>query len=162
MPEEVVPPTRRASFREVSPRFLALPLFVLLAIEFALGILLNLYLTLPSGATVFAVLTSSAVLDLHIVFAVLIIGITARSSVIAPRSEDRRARWGSWLGLLSALLATAAGADFVFNGQNPTASVVMTIGFVGVLAGAIGMRLSGGTRGPSDPTSPPVSGAGPT
>lgn len=132
----------RTSFRDVTPRFLALPLLVLLGIEFVLGISLNLFVTLPSGAGVVAVLTSSAVLDLHIAVAVMIVGITGRSLALSVRSADRRARWGSAIGLGSALIATAAGTDFAFNGQSSIASLVMSLGFVGVLVGAVLMRLS--------------------
>jgi hypothetical protein len=137
-----------------SVRSLAAPMFGLLAIEFVLGSALALFVTLPNAGGVVTVLESSTVLDLHIAVALLIVGISARAIVLAFRQGDRVGRFASTLALTSALLATAAGWDFAFDGQAPGASFVMAIGFLGVLVGAFLLRApsSGPVPGDAPPT----------
>lgn len=130
----------RAGRAPVTTATLAIPLFAMLGIELILGVVLNVFVTLPMGASVVALLTSSALLDVHILFAVTIIGISARAVLVSRRQATRNPLYGSVVALLSALVATAAGWDFAFYGQAPAASLVMSLGFVGVLVGAILMR----------------------
>jgi hypothetical protein len=128
---------------------LATGMFALLAIEFVLGMALGLFVSLPSGGGVVSVLRSSPVLDLHILVALFIVGISLRAVALARSGSDRRAMLAAGLALGSALLATGAGWAFAFDGQNPVASFVMAIGFLGVLGGAFVLR------GNADPPSVP-------
>jgi hypothetical protein len=115
---------------------LAIGMFVLLAIEFLLGMALALFVSLPSGSGVVAILTSTPVLDLHILFAVFLIGISARAIVLSRGQGERTLLYASVLAFVSSLVATAAGWSFAFDGQAPDASFVMSLGFLGVLLGA--------------------------
>jgi hypothetical protein len=135
---------------------LAVPLLVLLGIELLLGVALNLFVNLPMTGTVVSILSSSWVLDLHILDAALIVGISARLLLVALRTPSGRLQGASALALLAALLAVAGGWDFVFHGQSPAASGVMTLGFVLVLVAAILLRVWS-SGGPS-PTVAPVPG----
>jgi hypothetical protein len=119
---------------------LAVGIFVLLAIEFLLGVALALYTILPAGAGVVATLTSTPLLDLHILLALLLIGISARATALARGQPDRTLRYAAALALVSAVVATVAGWTFAFDGQAPGASFVMSLGFLGVLAGAFVLR----------------------
>ncbi|MGI0129979.1 MAG: hypothetical protein ACREDE_00175 [Thermoplasmata archaeon] len=119
---------------------LANGMLLLLGVEFVLGTVLGLFVTLPSGAGVVAVLSSSIVLELHIVVAVLLIGISIRALALSVGRPDWTVRYAAALALVSALTATLAGWVFAFDGQNPNASLVMALGFLGVLGGAFLLR----------------------
>ncbi|HEV8049159.1 MAG TPA: hypothetical protein VGP88_01035 [Thermoplasmata archaeon] len=133
-------------------RRLSIGMFVLLAIEFALGLVLALFVNLPMAASVVSVLTSTPVLDLHILVALAIIGISLRAVALARAEPGRTALVASLLVLGSALVATASGWAFAFDGQDPAASLVMTLGFVGALVGAIVLLVR-----PSRPAPAPAS-----
>jgi hypothetical protein len=115
---------------------LAIGMFFLLSIEFILGMILGLFVSLPSGSGVVAILSSTPVLDLHILLAVFIIGISARAIALARAQPERPRLYASVLALVSALVATAAGWGYAFEGQAPGASFVMSLGFLGVMVGA--------------------------
>jgi len=142
-PSENAPPSRPG----LSPRRVALPILTLLAIELVLGAVLDAFVNLPMGASVVAVLTSQPVLDLHIVVAVLLIGLSGHALATSRREPTRKPLLAALLTLLSALVASAGGWEFVFNGQNPASGGVMTLGFVGVLVGAILLRIWGSRDG---------------
>jgi hypothetical protein len=128
---------------------LANGMFLLLAIEFLLGMVLALFVTLPTNPGVVAVLTSTPVLDLHIVVALLLIGISVRAVALARGVPDRLPMAAASIALLSSIVATGAGWEFAFHGQNPDASFVMAVGFLGVLVGAFLLR-GGASRGRGD------------
>lgn len=146
---------RRPPLAATTLRRLAAPMFGLLAIEFGLGMALALFETLPTGGGVASILLSSPVLDLHLLLAVLLIGISARATTIAFRQTDRPPRIGSAVAFGSAIVATAAGWLFAFDGQNPIASFVMALSFLGLLVGAFILRgLSVGSS--ENPTLEPL------
>lgn len=126
-------PRPRTPDRELSR--LGWPILGLLAVQFLLGMGLNLYVVLPSGS-VGAILASSPVLILHVLVALFLIGISARALLLAWRLRARRALAGGILALLSALVATGAGVSFTFGTGGAGASYAMSIGFVGMLIGA--------------------------
>lgn len=115
-------------------------MFVLLAIEFVLGMVLALFASLPNNEGVVSALRSSPFLDFHILVAVAIVGISLRAVALATADPDRRAKVASGVALGSALGATVAGASFAFDGQAPIASFVMAMGFLGVTLGAFVLR----------------------
>lgn len=115
-------------------------MFVLLAIEFVLGMVLALFASLPNNEGVVSALRSSPFLDFHILVAVAIVGISLRAVALATADPDRRAKVASGVALGSALVATVAGAAFAFDGQAPIASFVMAMGFLGVTLGAFVLR----------------------
>jgi hypothetical protein len=128
------------SRRRTTLERLAIGIFLLLSIEFVLGMVLALFVSLPLGPGVVAILGSSPVLLLHLVVAVSLVGISARALTLARRSAGRVPRYASTLALGSSVTATLAGWDFAFYGQSPIASFVMALGFLGVLAGAFLLR----------------------
>jgi cytochrome bd-type quinol oxidase subunit 1 len=115
-------------------------MFLLLAIEFVLGVALGLFVNLPSGSGVVSILTSYPLLDLHILIALFIIGISFRAMALSLREPNRVALSASALALISAVVATIAGWLFAFDGQDAHASFVMALGFLGVLLGAFVLR----------------------
>ncbi|MCI4326563.1 MAG: hypothetical protein L3K16_02870 [Thermoplasmata archaeon] len=119
---------------------LAVGMFALLALEFLLGMALALFVSLPMGAGVVAILVSTPVLDLHILLALALIGISARALVLARRESERGPLVAAGVALVSAIVATGAGWTFAFDGQAPDASFVMAVGFLGVLLGAFLLR----------------------
>jgi uncharacterized membrane protein len=129
---------------------LAVGMFFLLAVEFVLGMTLGLFATFSPNSSVVAILTSNPVLDLHILLALLIIGIAIRAMTLARGEHDRTPLFASALALVSAIIATISGWAFTFDGQNSGASFVMALGFLGVLAGAFILRgpRSGQTSSP--------------
>ncbi|MGP8072633.1 MAG: hypothetical protein ACLPZM_05840 [Thermoplasmata archaeon] len=145
-------PPPSPSPRTLSLRMVAMVLLGLLGIELVLGAVLDVAVTLPMGASVTSVLSSQPVLDLHILVALLLIGLSGHAVARSRREPTRRLQLAAALALLSALIASAGGWEFVFNGQNMVSAAVMTLGFVGVLVGAVLMRLwSSGDAAPTAP-----------
>jgi cation transport ATPase len=136
--------------------FLGIPLLVLLAIEFLLGMGLNLYVPLGTG-TPLAILESSVWLLLHVGVGVLLLGIASNIVRTAARAHDRRTLAVSVLGLLSGIAAFAAGLAFTFGSQSPTASYAMAIGFLGMVLEAgylLRLRPVPGSRNATAPVAP--------
>jgi hypothetical protein len=133
-------PSVRPPRRPVTLDRLAVGIFVLLAIEFLLGMILALFVSLPVGAGATSLLASAPVLDLHILVAVLLIGISVRAVALARAEPDRSGLGAAGLALVSSLVATGAGSVFAFQGQHPDASLVMAVGFLGVLTAAFLLR----------------------
>lgn len=128
-------PSRRRRSPEETLAFLGIPLLVLLAIEFLLGMALALFVNLPAKPAI-GVLLSSPWLILHVIVGVMILGITGNALRLSVRLRERRTALVTALGLLSAVVAIAAGLSFAFGGQDAGASFAMSVGFVGVLAEA--------------------------
>jgi hypothetical protein len=116
-------------------RILGVPLLGLLAVEFLLGMALNLYITIPGGSPV-SIVEADPILIGHIVVGVLLLGITSQVLGLGVKLQDRRAEVAGAIGLLSAVVASLGGMDFTFGGQNAAVSYVMSVGFTGVLFSA--------------------------
>jgi hypothetical protein len=89
---------------------------VLLIIQFALGIGVNLYVTLPKHKSFFSQVFGSATLAAHAIVALLLLGAAIGALVRAIRA--RRAIVLTSAGLAAILVAAIAGASFVGNGSN--------------------------------------------
>ncbi len=133
MTASVRPAAAAPSIRSV--RILALPMVILLAVEFLLGMALNLFVAVGNGSAV-AVLSSNPVLVAHVVVALLLLGLSGRAVVGSFRYPVRSLRVGAALALVSSVAATLAGSSFTFGGQNGWASYGMSVAFLGVLMGA--------------------------
>jgi hypothetical protein len=116
---------RRAG--QLGPAFLGL-----VVLEFLLGMSLNLFVSLPTG-TPAQILAASPVLDAHVVFGVLLLGISANALRFAAGARSARAALVTGLGLASGILAFGAGLAFAFGSPTATASYAMSVGFVGLL-----------------------------
>jgi hypothetical protein len=132
-------------------RFLGIPMIGLLGLEFLLGMVLNLYGTIPAG-TPLAILEADPILIGHVVIGGLLVGITAQALRLGLLLHERRGIVAGALGLLSALGAFLGGMDFTFGGQSASASFVMSIGFTGILGAAAGLLVP---RPVLDPSSRP-------
>jgi len=114
---------------------LGVPLLALLAVEFLLGMALNLLVTIPSGSPA-TILATSPWLDVHIAVGVMLLGLLARVLTLGTRQKDRSALLAGALGLVSGVGAFVAGLSFAFGGGSPNASYVMSVGFAGLLVSA--------------------------
>lgn len=121
------PPERPRPLARLGPPFLGL-----VAVEFLLGMSLNLFVTLPTGSPI-QVLGASPLLDLHLVVGGMLLGIAANAVRLSRSDPDRRATAVTVLGLTSGVLAFASGLDFAFSNGSPGASFGMSAGFVGLL-----------------------------
>jgi hypothetical protein len=89
---------------------------VLLIIQFALGVAVNLYVTLPGHKSFLSQVFGSATLAAHAIVALLLLGASIAALVRAIRA--RRAIAFTSAGLAAILVAAFAGASFVGNGSN--------------------------------------------
>ncbi len=140
------------------------PLLGLIVIEFLLGMAVNLFVTVPTGGGA-SVLGASAVLDAHLVVAVLLIGISANALRLGLRSGRRAAVALTVVGFLGAVGASLAGLA-VLGGSGPGASYAMSVGFAALLieagyllrralpSGAPSERPSAGAAGARMPPGP--------
>jgi hypothetical protein len=97
---------------------------VLLIIQFALGIVVNLYVNVPANKAFLPAVFSSAALAAHVVVALFLLGAAIGAFVRAIRL--RRAIVLTSIGLVAILVAAFAGSAFVGNGTN-SASVTMAL-----------------------------------
>ena len=97
---------------------------VLLIVQFALGIGLNLYVSLPSGKSFFATVFSSAVLAVHAIVALALLG--AAISALVRSVRVRRAVPFTAAGLAAILVAAGAGVSFAGH-QGNGASLTMAL-----------------------------------
>jgi hypothetical protein len=89
---------------------------VLLIVQFGLGIGLNLYVTLPSHKSFFATVFGSALLAVHAIVALALLGAAISALVRAIRA--RRTVVFTAVGLAAIVAAAAAGASFAGNQSN--------------------------------------------
>jgi hypothetical protein len=127
------------------------PLLLLVVLEFLLGMALNLFGSLPTGSPL-AVLEASPLLDVHVVFGILLLGIAANALRLAVGTRLPRAVLVTALGLASGVAAFGAGMAFAFGSQSAAASYAMSVGFVGLLLEAGYLLRLRPTQGPSVPT----------
>ncbi|MDR2987309.1 MAG: hypothetical protein LBV34_20980 [Nocardiopsaceae bacterium] len=103
---------------------------VLLILQFAIGMGLNLYVEVPSGKSFFAAVFSSALLASHFIVALALLGASVTALVRAIRA--RAAVVPAAAGTAVIVVAAGAGGTFVNSGSD-VASLVMA------LAAAVGM-----------------------
>lgn len=147
---------RRRGRREVTVPFLAGVLVALLSLEFLLGTYLNLYVTIPPGNVGALDLGGLAVLILHIVVGIMVIGTSLRMTLVAVRGHNRRQIGLSAIAALGMILAFLAGADFAFSTQSDASSFLMAFGFfLGMFCSALilaGAQLPRPESGPAPET----------
>ncbi|MCI4319118.1 MAG: hypothetical protein L3K23_03165 [Thermoplasmata archaeon] len=131
---------------------LAIPLLGLLAVEFLLGMALNLFIAVPSGSPA-TILATSPWLDVHIAVGVMLLGLLGRVLSLGVRARDRSTAVAGAIGLGSGLGAFLAGLSFAFGGGSAGASYLMSVGFAGLLLSAALLLRASWTRRP-EPSSP--------
>lgn len=97
---------------------------VLLILQFAIGMGVNLYVTIPAGKAFLPAVFGSAVLAAHAVVALLLLGASISAVVRSVRA--RTAVPFTVVGLLAILAAVAAGSSFVSSGADG-ASLTMAL-----------------------------------
>ena len=115
---------------------------VLLIVQFALGIGLNLYVTLPSGKSFFATVFSSAVLAAHGIVALALLG--AAISALVRSVRLRRAVPFTAVGLAAILVAAGAGVSFAghqSNGASLTMALATAVAMFCYLAAVFSLQV---------------------
>jgi hypothetical protein len=97
---------------------------VLLIIEFALGISVNLYVTVPTGKSFLSEVFGSAALAAHAVISLLLLGAAIGAVVRAIRARTAIAFTST--GLAAVIAAGVSGASFV-GSQSNGASLAMAL-----------------------------------
>ncbi len=106
----------------------------LLLAQNLLGIYLNLYVPLPQGPDLLALMAEYAILAAHVAVGILLLVSTGAVLLLAGRTH-RRSLWVPALAaLLLTFLAFESGIEFVINGQDNRFSFLMELGFLGVVA----------------------------
>lgn len=114
---------------------------VLLIIEFALGMGVNLYVALPAHKSFFSTVFGSATLAVHAVVALALLGAAIGALVRAIRAG--RAVAFTAAGLAAILVAAFAGASFVgshANGASLTMALAAAAGMFSYLAAVYSLR----------------------
>jgi len=97
---------------------------VLLIVQFAIGIGVNLYVEVPSGKSFLAAVFSSALLATHVIVALALLGASIAALVRAIRA--RMVIIPAAAGTAAIVAAAAAGGSFVSSGSDG-ASLVMAL-----------------------------------
>ena len=109
-------------------------LLVLLLVQNAVGIYLNLFVALPPSSDLAPLLAAYSVLALHVAVGFLILGTAAVILFLAVRAR-RASLWVPALGSLAfSLLAFSSGVEFTIGGQDDLLSFVMEMAFLGAVA----------------------------
>ena len=134
---------------------LAWTIAALLAVQNAGGILLNLYITLPSDDPAAAIATIPS-LALHVGNAFLLIALAVYVLVLAHRARWRTVR--NLAAVLVAALAVAVEEGFAFTAtQDDGFSFGMELGFLAAVLAVAGILYRTGTAGRTAPA-PAVTG----
>lgn len=122
-------------------RVIVMALLSLLAVEFALGIYANLYVSFSGSSGGPSMMDGSQIggmhtvmdhagLALHMMLGFLLAAMGIAAVVLAVRAGQRSAIWLAVMGLAALATAGIAGMIFVTGGQASTASYVMAIAFL--------------------------------
>jgi len=114
---------------------------VLLIVQFALGIGVNLYVTLPAHKAFFSTVFGSAVLAAHVIVALLLLGASISALVRAIRAH--RAVVFTSLGVAAIVAAWIGGSSFVSNqsnGASLTMALATAAGMFSYLAAVFSLR----------------------
>jgi len=114
---------------------------VLLIVQFGLGIGVNLYVTLPAHKAFLSTVFGSAVLAVHAIVALALLGAAIAALVRAIRA--RRVVVFMALGLAAIVAAAIAGASFVGNqatGASLAMALATAVAMFGYLAAIFSLR----------------------
>ena len=116
---------------------------IMLVIQYALGIGVNLYVTVPTGKGVGQAFSNGALLVLHTVLGLLLILAAVSMVVRAVIARHRPSIALSVTGLLAILAAAGAGASFVNDGTNGASLGMALATGVALLCYIIGLFVVG-------------------
>jgi hypothetical protein len=97
---------------------------VLLIVQFALGVAVNLYVTLPAHKSFFSTVFGSGPLAAHVIVALALL-VAAISALVRAIRASRAVAFTS-VGLVAILIAAGAGASFT-HGQHNSDSLGMAL-----------------------------------
>jgi hypothetical protein len=117
-------------------RILSIPILVLWVIDVMAG---------SSWAFGYSV----GIAAVHVIAALLMVGITAIAFIISLRFPSRRNRLSAAISLVSTVGAAVAGAVYVFADKNRTALVTMEVLTLFILIGALMMLIWGSVARPN-------------
>lgn len=136
-------------------------LLTLLLVEAVLGAATSMWVTVPSnqhGSGLWVwIFSSSPLLAVHIVFAVLIFGTMAAVLVPAVREKDPRPARVAGVGMLGVVLAIVGGGLFVFYQPTDANVLLMVVGFFVAFLSGLGMIFlsrAARKRPPREPARP--------
>lgn len=117
-----------------SLRLQVIAMLILLVVEFILGILTNLYVSMPialrNGSAWKFAMTESPMLTLHIVVGTLLV-ILSITILIGAISAQKSVQIGfAVVGFILICLTWMSGSTFLTNGQSPLSSFLMSLGFM--------------------------------
>lgn len=133
---------------------------IMLVIQFALGIGVNLYITVPTGKGVGQAFANGPLLALHAVLGLLLILAAVSMVVRAVIARHRPSIAASVIGLLAILAAAGFGASFTNDGTNSASLGMALATAVALLCYIIGLfatTVSAAGR----PSDPPAAESGP-
>jgi len=116
---------------------------IMLVIQYALGIGVNLYITVPTGKGVGQAFSNGALLILHTVVGLLLILAALSMVVRAVIARHRPSIAASVVGLLAILAAAGAGAGFTSDGTNGASLGMALATGVALLCYIIGLFVVG-------------------
>jgi len=132
---------------------------VLLAVQFLLGMYINLYVNLPPvgsggqgmGASMMgrfgAMFSSGPVLMVHMMLGMLVVVLAVVTLAVAAGSAERFAVGWSAAGLAALLVAGYGGISFFMLGHNNVDSYLMAVGFLASFAAYLTGALRTSTAG---------------
>jgi hypothetical protein len=116
---------------------------IMLIIQFALGIGVNLYVTVPTGKGVGQAFSNGALLVVHTVLGLLLVLAAVSMVVRAVIARHRPSIALSVVGLLAILAAAGSGASFVNDGTNGASLGMALATAVAMLCYVIGLFMVG-------------------
>jgi membrane-bound ClpP family serine protease len=124
----MVPPAGRPTRSERRLRRLAVAMTLLLLAQFVLGMVVNLYVTIPVSGNVTG--RAAVFLYAHMVLgtALLVVALVLAGLAVAAR----RRLWlvSSAIGVAGIALAISGGLTFLIDGGHPGDSFLMAVGFI--------------------------------
>jgi hypothetical protein len=115
--------------------------FVMLVVQFGLGIYVNLFVTVPGGGFGQAVANGPAGLTLHIAVGLLLIVAAIGFLVQAVRARHAGLITAAVIGLLAMIGAAASGSTFTNTGRDSASMAMGVLAVAGMLCYGISLYL---------------------
>ncbi|HLQ57590.1 MAG TPA: hypothetical protein VK162_25380 [Streptosporangiaceae bacterium] len=129
VPDSVmVPPAGRPTRSERRLRRLAVAMTLLLLAQFVLGMVVNLYVTIPASGNVTG--RAAVFLYAHMVLGIALLVIALVLAGLAVAARRRPWLIASAIGVTAIALAILGGLTFLIDGGHPGDSLLMAMGFI--------------------------------
>jgi len=124
----MVPPAGRPTRSERRLRRLAVAMTLLLLAQFVLGMVVNLYVTIPASGNVTG--RAAVFLYAHMVLGIALLVIALVLAGLAVAARRRPWLIASAIGVTAIALAILGGLTFLIDGGHPGDSLLMAMGFI--------------------------------